>query len=209
VLTVLFLTYRASGGRSILPVYDPARLSGDAPEPVKGGRVHFSTWARHIKNLPAERVSLFLLIHIVDLHICYSNAIGAILFKEAAPNYINLSRVSPIRLSSQVSSGSSATRRLQVDGRVAVCVSAVFTTESYLGTAHKIGPNSDRTRKWVSGIVHNQEWERMESILCLVLNEPVLYAQLTPKNALSFQTMMSPANTPSSRRAFALLFFFH
>ncbi|KAJ7854012.1 hypothetical protein B0H13DRAFT_2358667 [Mycena leptocephala] len=147
----------------ILPVYDPARLTGQESEPIKGGRVKFSTWARHIRPILAD------------------NAIGALVFREAAPNFINLSRVSPTRLSSQVSAGSTATQRLNVDNRVAVCVTSLFCTESYLETPQKIGPNS--------------EWERMESVLCLTLGEPVLYAQLTPMNALSFQTMMSPANS--------------
>ncbi|KAJ7915335.1 hypothetical protein B0H13DRAFT_2455861 [Mycena leptocephala] len=163
-------------GRYILPVYDPARMSGQETEPIKGGRVKFSTWARHIRALYAD------------------NAIGAILFREATPNFINPSRVSPIRLSAHVSVGGASTQRLQVDNKIAVCVSAIFTTESFLHSARKIGVNSDRTRKWVSGIMHNQEWERAEAVFCLTFGEPLLYAQLTPKNALSFQTMMSPTN---------------
>ncbi|KAJ6513680.1 hypothetical protein C8R47DRAFT_1064388 [Mycena vitilis] len=164
------------GDRSILPVYDPSRLSGQEQEPIKGGRVKFSTWARYIPAILAD------------------NAIGAVLFREADPNFINPSRVSPLRLTSQISAGSAATQRLMVDGRVAMCVTSLFCTESFLVEPRKIGANSDRTRKWISGIPHNQDYERLEALLCLVLGESVLYAQITPKKAMSFQTMMSPAN---------------
>ncbi|KAJ6457541.1 hypothetical protein C8R47DRAFT_1227355 [Mycena vitilis] len=167
--------------RAVLPVYDPSRLSGmDAP-PMKGGRVKFSTWARYIPPILAD------------------NAIGAVLFREANPNFINPSRVSPLRLTSQISAGSAATQRLMVDGRVAMCVSPVFCTESFVVEARKIGANSERTRKWLSGIFHNQEWERFESLICLVFGEPILYAQLTPKKSMSFQTMMSPANATAAQ----------
>ncbi|KAJ6464207.1 hypothetical protein C8R47DRAFT_1079754 [Mycena vitilis] len=164
------------GDRSLLAVYDPSRLSGQEHEPVKGGRVKFSTWARYIPSILAD------------------NAIGAVLFREAEPNFINPSRVSPLNLSCQVTAGSAATQRLMTNGRVAMCVSSIFCTESFLVDAKKIGANTDRTRKWVSGIPHNQDFERLESLFCLVLGEHVLYAQITPKKALSFQTMMSPAN---------------
>ncbi|KAJ7616336.1 hypothetical protein DFH06DRAFT_1145606 [Mycena polygramma] len=167
--------------RAVLPVYDPSRLSGmDAP-PMKGGRVKFSTWARYIPPILAD------------------NAIGAVLFREANPNFINPSRVSPLRLTSQITAGSAATQRLMVDGRVAMCVSPVFCTESFVVEAKKIGANSERTRKWLSGIFHNQEWERFESLICLVFGEPILYAQLTPKKSMSFQTMMSPANSAAAQ----------
>ncbi|KAJ7626517.1 hypothetical protein DFH06DRAFT_1141828 [Mycena polygramma] len=164
------------GDRSLLAVYDPSRLSGQEREPVKGGRVKFSTWARYIPSILAD------------------NAIGAVLFREADPNFINPSRVSPLLLSCQVTAGSAATQRLMVNGRVAMCVTSIFCTESFLVDAKKIGANTDRTRKWLSGIPHNQDFERLESLFCLVLGEHVLYAQITPKKALSFQTMMSPAN---------------
>lgn len=114
------------------------------------------------------------------------------LFVESAPNFINPSRVSPLRLSRQMATGSSATQRLLVDGRIAICVSAVFCTESVVVVAGKIGPKSERTRKWVSGIFHNQDWERFEALMCLVFGQDILYAQINSKSAIAFQTMISP-----------------
>ncbi|KAJ7111512.1 hypothetical protein C8R44DRAFT_632986 [Mycena epipterygia] len=54
-------------------------------------------------------------------------------------------------------------------------------------------------RKWLSGIFHNQEWERFESLMCLVFGETVLHAQISTKHAVSFQTMISPENLSSTR----------
>ncbi|KAJ7662640.1 hypothetical protein DFH06DRAFT_1324999 [Mycena polygramma] len=165
-------------GRQLVPVYDPSMIGVEySPSSVvKGGRVKFSIWAKHIKKMLA------------------SNSIGAVVFERAEPKFINPSRVSPIVLSRQVIPGSSATQRLHVDGRVAVCVSALFCTESKLVSPSRIGGKSERMRKWVSGIFHNQEWERFESLVCFVFGEQVLRAQLSSKKALSFQTMISPDN---------------
>ncbi|KAJ7802700.1 hypothetical protein B0H14DRAFT_2614084 [Mycena olivaceomarginata] len=67
-----FNVAESSGDRAILPVFDPARSSGgESQVAIKGGRVRFYTWASHIKDLLAD------------------NAIGALLFREAEPNFIN------------------------------------------------------------------------------------------------------------------------
>lgn len=128
-----------------------------------------------------------------------SNSIGAMLFVEASPNFINPSRVSPVRLSIQGGSGPSTTQRLLVEGRVATCVSAVFCSESVVVSAEKIGPRSDRTRKWVSGIFHNQDWERFESLMCLVFGQELMYAQINSRKAIAFQTMISPEGSGGAK----------
>ncbi|KAJ7705900.1 hypothetical protein B0H16DRAFT_1345948 [Mycena metata] len=120
------------------------------------------------------------------------------MFVESGPSFINPSRVSPVCLSAEVSTGATATKRLKVDNKVAICVTPIFSSESILIEPKKIGTNVDRTRKWLSGIMHNQEWERFESTMCLVFGELVLYAQLSSKHALAFQTMMSAASSSSS-----------
>ncbi|KAJ7654008.1 hypothetical protein DFH06DRAFT_1133587 [Mycena polygramma] len=160
--------------RQILPAFDPQGLSYDESADVKGGRVKFSSWKRHLK------------------HMLPDNSYGAITFTEAEPNFINPSRVSPLRLSRQASPGSSPTYRLLVGSHIAVCVSAVFCSESVLVEAAKIGPKSERLRKWVSGIFHNQEWERFEALTCLVFGETIMYGQISAKKAVAFQTMISP-----------------
>ncbi|KAJ7270155.1 hypothetical protein B0H12DRAFT_1178325 [Mycena haematopus] len=44
-------------------------------------------------------------------------------------------------------------------------------------------------RKWISGVFHDQDWERFEAILCLVFHETTMFSQITDK-AISFQTML-------------------
>jgi hypothetical protein len=114
------------------------------------------------------------------------------LFVDGSPNFINPSRVNPVHLSIQASSGPSAARRLLVRGKIAVCVSPVFCSESVVVTAQRIGQKSERIRKWVSGIFHNQDWERFEALMCLAFGEEVLYAQIDSRKALAFQSMISP-----------------
>ncbi|KAJ7236472.1 hypothetical protein C8J57DRAFT_1247717 [Mycena rebaudengoi] len=162
------------GGRQILPAFDPKRLNGVEEEDttLKGGRVKFGSWKNHAKRMLAE------------------NSVGAMVFVEAAPNFINPSKVSPVRLSSQLVTTGSGNRRLCVDNRVAIY--SVVVTPGKLG-------GTDRLRKWISGVFHNQDWERFEALSCLVFGQQILYAQITPKKALSFQTMMSPSNLESAR----------
>ncbi|KAJ7169024.1 hypothetical protein C8R46DRAFT_1218391 [Mycena filopes] len=168
-------------GRHILPAFDPQGMANGDDSDFKGGRVKFSSWKRHLRHMLAD------------------NSIGALLFKEAEPNFINPSRVSPMKLSRQASTGSSPTNRLLTGTKIAVCVSAMFCSESVVTEAAKIGPKSDRMRKWVSGIFHNQEWERFEALMCLVFGEEVMYSQITPKKAIAFQTMISPEAAGSSK----------
>ncbi|KAJ7660543.1 hypothetical protein B0H17DRAFT_1144974 [Mycena rosella] len=121
--------------REIITAYDPNRIAGIVPPDIKGGRIEYS--------------------------IC--NSMGALMFESSAPNFINPSRVSPLRLSSKTSIGSTTTQRLHVDDRIATCVSALFCSESKLVVPVKIGGKSERMRKGLSGIFHNQEWERFHA----------------------------------------------
>ncbi|KAJ7640376.1 hypothetical protein DFH06DRAFT_1137830 [Mycena polygramma] len=167
--------------RQVIAAYDPNRNAGIYSEPVKGGRVKYTIWQTYIRDM------------LVD------NSYGALTFAEASPNFINPSRVSPVRLSSKVSMGSTSTLRLHVDDRIATCVSALFCSESKVVAPVKIGGKSERMRKWISGVFHNQEWERFESLMCLVFGEQLLRAQISTKNAVSFQTMISPDSGSSTK----------
>ncbi|KAJ7709295.1 hypothetical protein B0H16DRAFT_1745939 [Mycena metata] len=169
------------GGRQILPAFEPQGMLDEDTGEFKGGRVNFSSWKRHLKHMLAD------------------NAIGALVFQEAEPNFINPSRVSPLRLSRQASTGSNPTYRLLVGTRIATCVSALFCSESVVVEPAKIGAKSERMRKWISGIFHNQEWERFEALMCLVFGESVMYSQITPKKAVAFQTMISPDTAVASK----------
>ncbi|KAJ7182682.1 hypothetical protein C8R43DRAFT_1116316 [Mycena crocata] len=158
--------------RIILPSYDPNRNSTDDIDFATGGRVRFSSWANVLPRMLA------------------ANSMGAMLFTESG-HFINPSRVSPAKLSSVISPGSSQTHRLHVNDRVAVCVSAVCVTESCVFAPKNIGTKSDRQRKWLYGVLHDYDWERLCSLTCLVFSERVMYAQIN-NQAISFQTMISP-----------------
>jgi hypothetical protein len=121
------------------------------------------------------------------------------LFTEADPNFINPARVSPLKLGKQTAAGASGSQRLLYNGRIAVCVSAVFCTESVVVSAGRISSKTERTRKWISGIFHNQEWERFEGVMCLVFGEEVMYAQISPKKAIAFQSVISPESASGSK----------
>ncbi|KAJ6522934.1 hypothetical protein DFH09DRAFT_1191008 [Mycena vulgaris] len=166
--------------RRILAAYDRNRISGDDTiDYTTGGRIQFSSWFRQLPRMIA------------------ANSMGAMMFQESEPNFINPSRVSPLRLSTQGSAGSSTTQRLHVNGRIAVCVTPVCVTESHVVVPRKIGLKSDRRRKWISGVPHDQDWERMEALLCLLFHETIMYGQIADKS-LSFQTMISPETAKQS-----------
>jgi hypothetical protein len=158
---------------------------GGGPSSVLGEAILRQCW-----------LGLFIFFHLISIFplmfVRCRNCIGAMLFTEADPNFINPARVNPIKLARQTTAGTTGNQRLLYNGRIAVCVSAVFCTESVVVTSGKISSKTDRTRKWISGIFHNQDWERFEAVMCLVFGEEVLYAQISPKKAIAFQSMISP-----------------
>ncbi|KAJ7183730.1 hypothetical protein C8R46DRAFT_1209879 [Mycena filopes] len=171
------LLHPLPANRRIVASYDRNRNSTDDIDMSTGGRVNWESWYNQNPRMLA------------------ANSVGAMVFVEAKPNFVNVSRISPLRLNTRVSTGSSSTYRLHIDDRVAICVSAMCTTESFLVAPKRIGLKTERMRKWVSGVFHDQEWERFESAVCLLFHEQMMYSQITNK-ALSFQTMISPENTP-------------
>ncbi|KAJ7677840.1 hypothetical protein DFH06DRAFT_1316635 [Mycena polygramma] len=160
-------------GRRVVASYDPNRHSLEDLDYTTGGRVQFSSWYEHNPRMLAK------------------NPMGAMLFEHAHPNFINPARISPLELGCKVSGGSTTTHRLYVRDRIAICVSAVCCMESHVVAPKRVGAKSERMRKWLNGVFHDQDWERFESILCLVFHERLMFGQIVDK-ALSFQTMISP-----------------
>ncbi|KAJ6452019.1 hypothetical protein C8R47DRAFT_1229578 [Mycena vitilis] len=160
-------------GRRVVAAYDKSRNSHDDIDFSTGGHVRFSSWYAQNPQMLA------------------ANSMGAILFERAEPNFINLSRVSPLDLGTRVSAGSSSTHRLYYGDRIAICVSAICCTESHVVVPKRIGAKSDRERKWIEGVLHDQDYERWESCTSLCFHANILYAQIRDK-AIQFQTMISP-----------------
>ncbi|KAJ7662745.1 hypothetical protein DFH06DRAFT_1396900 [Mycena polygramma] len=159
--------------RRILPLGNRVQPSTDGIDWTTGGRVKYSSWFEQNPNLQP------------------SNSLGAMTFEYAAPNFINLSRIPPFDLSSRESAGSARVSRLYFGGRVAVCVAAVCSIESHVVAPNNPGPQSDVQCKWLSGVMHDQDWERFEAIVCLVVGEQFMYGQLTD-NAVTFRTRLNP-----------------
>ncbi|KAJ6481342.1 hypothetical protein C8R47DRAFT_1218504 [Mycena vitilis] len=160
-------------GRRVVASYDPHRNSLEDIDYSTGGRVQYGSWYTHNPRMLAK------------------NSMGAMLFERAHPNFINPARVPPLDLACKVSAGSTTTQRLYVGDRIAICVSAVCCMESHVVAPKRVGAKSERMRKWFNGVFHDQDWERVEAIFCLVFHERLMFGQIVDK-AVSFQSMLSP-----------------
>ncbi|KAJ7187201.1 hypothetical protein C8R46DRAFT_1207166 [Mycena filopes] len=144
--------------RRILASYDPDRNSREEVPMSTGGHINWESWYNQNPRMLA------------------ANSVGAIVFQEAKPNYVNMSRISPLRLNTRMSGGASATCRMYIEDRVAICVSAICCTVSNLVAPKKIGIKSERMRKSISGVLHDQEWSDL----------------IAADKSVAFQTMISP-----------------
>ncbi|KAJ7471248.1 hypothetical protein B0H11DRAFT_1919809 [Mycena galericulata] len=138
---------------------------------LSGGHVAFSLWGGRIPNMN------------------FHNSVGSVLFVDAPGCIINPSRVDPRRIASQATSPDLSRYLLVIDGKTALCVSSVMSTDSVLSAGRSFGRS--RPRKWLSGLFHNQEYERFVSFMCLAFGASTMYAQLL-NAAVTFQTALGP-----------------
>ncbi|KAJ7502480.1 hypothetical protein B0H11DRAFT_2223394 [Mycena galericulata] len=138
---------------------------------LSGGHVEFSLWGGHIPNMN------------------FHNSVGSVLFVDAPVVFINPSRIDPRRITSQATSTDLSRYLLLVDGKTAICVSSVMSSESVLSSGRSFGRS--RPHKWLSGLLHNQEYERFVSLMCLAFGASTMYAQLV-NAAVTFQTALGP-----------------
>ncbi|KAF8994237.1 hypothetical protein BDQ17DRAFT_1105540 [Cyathus striatus] len=107
--------------------------------------------------------------------------------------YVNPSRVDPRKLSAQLTPTSSGGyNKLQVDvGRGnfkdAVCISPIYTFLSSVVSASP-GTLNSKEYKYISGLLHTQEWERMMATMCMAFDKTILQADLRSENIISFST---------------------
>lgn len=100
-----------------------------------------------------------------------------------AGRYINPSRVDPSYVAVRPAFQSSESKRMFVGKDVAICVSPVYSSQSFLLEGKPRG----LPQKIVSGIFHSQEWQRFEAFMCLAFSHEVLIAQYKD-HALEFGT---------------------
>ncbi|KAF8996461.1 hypothetical protein BDQ17DRAFT_1429746 [Cyathus striatus] len=111
---------------------------------------------------------------------------------EISGRYVNPSRVDPRKLSALRTSSSSERYKLQADvGRGqfkdAVCISPIYTIQSSFVSASP-GTLDSVEYKYVNGLLHTQEWERMMATMCMAFDKSILQADLKSENIISFST---------------------
>ncbi|KAJ7221917.1 hypothetical protein C8J57DRAFT_1536486 [Mycena rebaudengoi] len=158
------------GGRMLLPSY--VKLGDEFIYDLTGGRVSFSLMKSSL--LPME----------------LSNAVAAIIFVKAEGGYINPSRVDPSRISAQATSADLSRYLLMDLGRVAICISPVMAFESFLQHGQASGKSSPK--KWLTGVFHDQEYERLVALLGLAFCANTMYAQLV-NGGVVFQSRLAIA----------------
>ncbi|KAJ7440930.1 hypothetical protein B0H11DRAFT_2252467 [Mycena galericulata] len=103
--------------------------------------------------------------------------------------FINPARISPALIETRPASNGSTQRRLNVEGKVAICVSPGMCSESYLVRPHVGSGVNGRKRKFISLTLHNQEWERWESFMCLCFAQAHLFTPMT-RSAIQIGSML-------------------
>jgi hypothetical protein len=118
-----------------------------------------------------------------------SNSVPALLFVKAPGGFINPSRINPSCISVQSTTVDGSRYIMMSSGAVATCVSSVMSTESRLVYGRSVGKSLPR--KWLTGMFHNQEYERFSALVCMAFGVAVVYGQLS-NGGVMFQTRLGP-----------------
>ncbi|KAJ7279536.1 hypothetical protein C8J57DRAFT_1303567 [Mycena rebaudengoi] len=153
--------------RWILTTYDPK----NACNPEAGGRLSFSSWAKHSKDLNA--VTVWNIMTFVQSGI-----------------YINPCRISPALCSTEQSGQNAAARRITIDKKTVISVMVGMCTESYLTEAVAGNGSDPRYKRYMHILQHNQEWERWQAFHCLVFGYEILYSHIN-ENAIQLSSVLS------------------
>ncbi|KAH6871665.1 hypothetical protein BKA70DRAFT_1450893 [Coprinopsis sp. MPI-PUGE-AT-0042] len=113
----------------------------------------------------------------------FETCISAVQFRSSGA-FINPSRISPLEVCVRHVPGARVRSHLYtLDNGPAICVSTVMLVNSYLLAP----PERGLRQKWLSGIFHSQEWERLVGFIVTVFGYDRLSAQLA-KDAIQFTT---------------------
>lgn len=139
-------------------------------------------------HLRCDTSKPFIIIaHIMSLYWhWHSSAFGAITFSSKG-RFINPSRVSPLDVYTVNTHPDGSRSVLYANDTMAVCVSCIYTTASYLYST----PERGIIQHYIAGIFHSQEWEHFCSFLTMVFNKAELHAQVSG-DAVSFSTKSAP-----------------
>ncbi|KAJ7684929.1 hypothetical protein DFH06DRAFT_1313304 [Mycena polygramma] len=152
------------------------------PPGSKGGGVWFSVWGKCVEGLTQLTASSAMMLI-------------------QCGTFINAVRIDPRKMTSTPTKEGSSNRRLNVDGKVAIFVSAGLCTQSKIMEVIETTGPIVRRHKFLYMTFHNQDWERWMSFMCLCFGQPHLFATLHGPS-LQFGTMLimknSAANTDSA-----------
>lgn len=107
--------------------------------------------------------------------------------------FVNPARISPALVEIHLTTHGSGTFRLCLGKKPAICVSPGMCTESMIIAAAKTNQTPPRDFKYVSLMLHNQEWERWESFMCFCFGHDMMHASIT-NSALQISSMLSKAD---------------
>ncbi|KAJ7723942.1 hypothetical protein DFH07DRAFT_971365 [Mycena maculata] len=141
---------------SFVPEHEQQYYDGD----MKGGRVRFSIWPKSIKNITAVTIW------------------SAVTFTRSGV-FINPSQISPALIWIRPTRTSGTSQRINIGSKVAICVSAGMCSESKLTRIVRTFGPQPREHKYMALTLHNQDYERWESWMCLCFGHDVLYTPMT------------------------------
>ncbi|KAJ7168105.1 hypothetical protein C8R43DRAFT_945362 [Mycena crocata] len=149
-------------GRFVYPSY--MQQAYVLEEGLKGGHMQFSAWGR-ILGKPSN---------------CRRITMESSLTFERDGQYMNPVRNTPAIMQIKPTGPGSASLRVNIQSKVAICVSAGMLTESFLMEPQTSGAGLNaRQRKLLALMLYNQDWERWESFMCTVFCELFMYSPMS------------------------------
>ncbi|KAJ7675879.1 hypothetical protein DFH06DRAFT_1318022 [Mycena polygramma] len=148
------------------------------PPGSKGGGVWFSVWGDCVSGLTQLTAS------------------SAMLLVQSGV-FVNAVRVDPRKMMSAPTKENGPNRRLNVNGKVAIFVSAGLCTQSHIIDVIETTGPVVRCHKFIYMTFHNQDWERWMSFMCLCFGQPHLFANMYGPS-IQFGTMLIARNSASS-----------
>ena len=100
-------------------------------------------------------------------------------------HFVNLSRVSPLKLHTVFSAHDNTKSLLHANQRMAICFSPILVVESHLITPSDRGLRN----KFIKGTLHEQEMQRLVGATCMAFGHgPILHAQID-RDSMIFSTL--------------------
>ncbi|KAF8139532.1 hypothetical protein K438DRAFT_1995903 [Mycena galopus ATCC 62051] len=143
-----------------------------------GGQVKFSNWPKTIADFSLLTLCL------------------AMTFTDQG-KYINPAHISPARVTVSATRTGSGVMRLNAAGVPVICLAAGAAFETFLVHPKSTAGADPWIHKYISVILHSQDWKRWEAFFCQSFGHPRLYTNITSK-AVHFSSVLVRANAAPS-----------